>query len=321
MAHFIRWFGLLAAALLLPLSPARAAAPQRGGLRTEAAYELAPMALPSGIRVQRNIAYGRDPLQRFDVYLPAHPRHAPVIVMVHGGGWSRGDKAMRSVVEHKVARWVPRGFILVSVNYRLLPQASVQQQVEDIAQALMVAQRRAVDWGGDRERFILMGHSAGAHLVALLTAEPALALARGASPWLGTVSLDSAALDVPAIMRMPHLRLYDRAFGSDPAYWASVSPYQQLRAPTVPTLLVCSSRRRDSCPQARSFAGKAHTFESRSEPLPEDLSHREIDLQLGLDPDYTRAVEQFMASLDPAVARRLDDRVAQLSRLPVVIGR
>jgi len=57
-----------------------------------------------------------------------------------------------------------------------------------------------------------MGHSAGAHLVALLTAHPAFTQAEGALPWLGTVSLDSAAFDVVAVMSGRHLALYDRAF-------------------------------------------------------------------------------------------------------------
>ena len=84
---------------------------------------------PAGARVMRDVAYGNDARQRFDVYLPAQAKEAPVIFMVHGGGWKRGDKAMRSVVDNKVARWVPAGFIVISVNYRLLPDAEIRQQV------------------------------------------------------------------------------------------------------------------------------------------------------------------------------------------------
>jgi hypothetical protein len=53
--------------------------------------------------------------------------------------------------------------------------------------------------------------------------------------------------------------------------------------------------------------------------LEEDLSHGEINRQLGLPSDYTRAVESFMATLDPAVARLLDDRAARVAALPVII--
>src|SRR4051812_32255790 len=54
---------------------------------------LEPAALPAGVDVIRNIAYGPDPAQRLDVYRPARAENAPVIFMVHGGGWMRGDKA------------------------------------------------------------------------------------------------------------------------------------------------------------------------------------------------------------------------------------
>ena len=273
------------------------------------AVDATPATLPAGVRVLRNVPYGGDPAQRMDVYLPAQgTARAPVIFMVHGGGWSRGDKAMRSVVQNKVARWVPRGFVLISTNYRMLPGTRPIEQARDVARALAVAQGRAAGWGADRDRFILMGHSAGAHLVGLLAAEPELAYDRGALPWLGTVSLDSAALNVVAIMQGPHLPLYDAAFGDDPAYWRAASPLQQLKTRGAPFLAVCSTRRRESCPQALNFADKAHGLHMRAQVLGEDLSHRQINEELGLPGDYTAQVEAFLATLDPMVARRLNRR-------------
>lgn len=280
-----------------------------------------PATLPPGITVVRNVAYGTDPRQRFDVYAPAHAGHAPVILMVHGGGWRRGDKAARGVIENKIARWLPRGFIVISTNYRMRPVTAPLQQAQDVARALALAQRRASEWGGDPDRFILMGHSAGAHLIALLSAEPALATAQGARPWLGTISLDSGSLDVVQTMQARHLPLFDQAFGPDPAGWLAASPYQQMQARMPPFLAVCSSRRRDSCPQAHAFVDKALAFGGRASMLEEDLSHGEIDQQLGLPSNYTRAVEQFMRTLDPGVARRLDDQARRVASLPVIISR
>jgi len=258
-------------------------------------------APPPGTHVLRDIAYGSDPRQRFDVYLPmAKTRDAPVIFLVHGGAWAFGDKAAAGVVGNKVAHWVPRGFIVVSTNYRMLPQAAPLAQAADVAQALASAQRMAPSWGGDPARFIVMGHSAGAHLVALLSAEPSLAKRQGVRPWLGTVALDSACLDVVRTMRRRHLPLYDRAFGSDPAGWLTASPYQQMRDRIVPLLAVCSTRRLDSCTAARAFAAKAQSLGSRARVLPEDLSHAQVNRELGLASDYTQQVERFMAQLDPA---------------------
>src|SRR5690242_9264726 len=79
--------------------------------------------LPAGTRVLRDIAYGASPRQRLDVYAPgdAIPGKTamPVIVMAHGGGWRFGDKASSGVVGAKAMHWLPRGFVLVSVNYRM----------------------------------------------------------------------------------------------------------------------------------------------------------------------------------------------------------
>ena len=263
-----------------------------------------PAALPAGIRIVHDVRYGNEPLATFDVYAPARANNAPVIFMVHGGGWRRGDKAARGVVQAKVSHWVPRGLIVVSVDYPMLPDTPPLQQAQAVAKALATAQRDAPQWGGDPRKFVLMGHSAGAHLVSLISAEPALATGQGALPWLGTVALDSAAYDVATIMQARHLRLYDDAFGSDPAVWASLSPTVQLQAKIAPFLAVCSSRRSDSCGQAQAFATKARGLDTRVEVLPEDLSHGEINATLGEASGYTAAVDGFLASLDPALADR-----------------
>jgi arylformamidase len=267
-------------------------------------------ALMQQVTLLRNVRYGNDDRQTMDVYLPRAARPGmPVIFMVHGGAWRFGDKTARSVVLNKAARWVPRGFIFVSVNYRMLPDADPLRQAEDVAQALATAQDKAAAQGGDPDKFILMGHSAGAHLVDLLDANPDLALKAGARPWLGTVSLDSGALDVARIMNARHLRLYDRAFGNDPAYWRTVSPTQALTAAARPILLVCSTRRADSCPQARDFSARASSLGVHAEVLGENLPHREINATLGEPGAYTESVERFMGGLDPAVKRALSTSV------------
>lgn len=253
----------------------------------------------AGVRRIADLPYGPDPRQRMDVYLPASAEAAPVLVMVHGGAWMFGDKAAASVVGPKVEHWVrERGFVLVSVGYRFVPQVDVSQQAQDVARALAAVQSQAPSWGGDPARVVLMGHSAGAHLVALLAASAPLARQEGVRPWLGTVALDSAALDTAALMRRPHLRFYDRVFGADPAFWRRVSPTDQLAPGTAPLLLVCSTQRRDgSCAQARAFADRVAASGGRAELLPQDLSHGEIDAELGLPGGYTSAVDGFIRSL------------------------
>jgi len=302
---------LLACAATLPAA-AQAQASAAAGFLQEDARSL-PTKLPEGVQRLADVPYGPDPLQRMDVYLPPPParpdargERSPVIFLVHGGGWRTGDKAAHRVVQAKVARWVPRGFVLVSVNYRLLPATGVALQAHDVAAALAAVQQKAAQWGAGGSKTILMGHSAGAHLVSLLNAQPALAQRHGAMPWLGAVSLDSAVLDLPALMKAPHAALYDEAFGTDPAQWAALSPYDQWAPGAAPFQFVCSTRRPDRpCQQARRMADHVQAAGGRAEVLPQALSHADINGTLGQDSGYTRAVEAFMASLDRAVATRL----------------
>ncbi len=258
-----------------------------------------------GPRIIRNVHFGPDIRERFDVYAPADAKNAPVIFIVHGGAWAYGDKSARGVAGHKVQRWVPRGFVVISTNYRMLPDADPIAQARDIARAIVVAQQRAASWGGDPARFILIGHSAGAHLVALLNSSPALVAGLPLTPWLGVVSIESGALDVPAVMRLPHPRSYDRAFGRDSAYWRTVSPIDLLAHPAAPILLVCSVRRPTGCRRADRFAAKTVALGGRASVLREDLSHADADARLGLDRGYTNAVEDFMRGLDVRLAEQL----------------
>ena len=117
----------------------------------------------------------------------------------------------------------------------------------------------------------------------------------GAARPRGVVSLDSGALDVPLTMKKPPLpRIYDAAFGRNPADWIAASPYHQLTRDAVPMLFVCSSRRQDACPQGRAMAEKAKTLGVAMEVLPEDLSHGEVNHLLGAPSAYTEAVDTFV---------------------------
>jgi acetyl esterase/lipase len=244
-------------------------------------------------RVLRDVAYGTDPAQRFDAYLPTSPRRAPIIVMLHGGAWAIGDKAAGRVVDAKVRHWLPRGYILVSVNTRLIPRADPVAQARDLAAAVASVRSQALGWGGDPGRLVLMGHSSGAHVAALLTADPSIG-EWGRAPWLGTVAIDSAAYDVPRIMAAPHMRLYDRAFGVDEAFWAAASPLHRLRPGVRPMLLVCSTLRAESCPQARAFAQAAGR---RASVAPVALRHGALNAELGTEGAYTATVDRFLRAL------------------------
>jgi len=260
-----------------------------------------------------DVAYGREPLARLDVFLPkpaTGDRPAPVILMVHGGGWCVGDKGGATMTANKVARWVTRGFVFVSANYPMVNDGSnALAQAGHVARAAAFVQAHAREWGGDPERLILMGHSAGAHLVSLVNADAQIRQANGLRRLLATVSLDAGAIDV--VRQMPNVypflkARYREAFGDSEAEWMAASPYHRLDRTAAPWLGVCSTTRKDDpCGQAHAYADKSNGLGIRAAVLPERMSHGAINKDLGLPGAYTDGVEAFLASLDPVVAQRL----------------
>ncbi len=251
----------------------------------------------SSATATREVAYGAHPAQRFDVYLPAQTKGVATIFYVHGGGWRRGDKAMRGLIEAKRKRWTAAGAIVISTNYRMLPDTDPLEQARDIARAVAKAQDTVAALGGDPQGFVLMGHSAGAHLVGLLAASPKMAREFGVKPWRASVLLDGGAIDTEATMQGRNLPLFDDAFGDEPAYWRAASPVAQIGAKTAPVLAVCASGRRDSCPANRVFLDRAARYGTRTQLMEKPMSHMEINRDLGEDNDYTREVETFLRSV------------------------
>lgn len=245
----------------------------------------------------QTMAYGLDQQQQMDVYAAHHSSAlVPIVVMVHGGGWRWGDKAHHAVIKQKVAYWRDqRGYVVVSVNYRLLP-TPIEAQLIDLAQALRYIQQHAATWGADAQQLILIGHSSGAHLVSLLSTQPTwLAAQHRPAPWRMSIALDSAAYDVVELMQRSHRRLYDQAFGQDRTDWRKLSPIHQIHQAIPPMLLVCARRRADQpCQQAMQFAKHAQQWGSVVHVQPTDLSHRQINRYLGDDSAYSQAVAQWI---------------------------
>lgn len=262
----------------------------------ESSDESTSIILGGSVKKLTDLAYGQDSKQKLDVYLPNHASHAPVIIMVHGGAWMIGDKKNSGVVKNKINYWVQqKDTILVSVNYRLVPNVTPLQQAEDVAAAIAYTQKHLDEWGGDNKKVTLMGHSAGAHLVALLASNPSFAINYGAQPWQSTVVLDSAAMDIIATMQRKHYRFYDKAFGTDMTLWNATSPIHQLSRAATPMLLVCSSQRPDKpCDQAQVFAARAGAMGIAVALLSQDKKHGAINSDLGSDMAYTTQVDQFI---------------------------
>jgi acetyl esterase/lipase len=180
-----------------------------------------------------NIAYGSDPLQRLDVYVPedaaVEPR--PVVVFWHGGRWREGDKADYRFVGAALAE---SGYVTVVANYRHYPQVKMPGFMQDAAQAALFAAAHAHEYGGARERLYLMGHSAGAHLAALLTLDPRHLEATGqAAPHIAGVIGLSGPYDF-----LPLLEPDDQDMFGPPPLYPESQPINFVRADAPPMLLV-----------------------------------------------------------------------------------
>ena len=270
---------------------------------------------PTGVTVLSDIAYGDHKKQTLDVYFPQGAKNAPAIFMIHGGAWRGGDKTNKGEFVNKVAHWVTKGFIFVSTNYRALPELGPLEQTEDIVAALKFAQQHASKWGAAHDKFILMGHSSGAHLVSLVSAKYNSVTKTGINPWLGTVSLDISGYDiVKKVTGENPSEFYLDIFGRDPAYWPIASPFQALVSRIPPFLAVCSIRSRDACQQAENFLKKARNFGGTGQLLPVDFGHMPINSELGKGSCYTDDVDTFLKTLSPDVAALLINEETQLQR-------
>lgn len=249
--------------------------------------------------------YGTDALQTVDVW-PATRPQAPLVVFVHGGGWKRGDKQMMDGSD-KLTHWRSLGYAVASVNYRLVPTNTVEQQGADVAAAVALLKAKSATLGIDGTRIALVGHSAGAHLVALLGTDPQYLRGAGLSfaDIAGIVPLDGAAYDVASQMqegpRMMH-KTYVQAFGTDPARQAALSPTVQAAAPNAAQFLILHVERADGTRQSQALA--AALTSAGSTATVQGFSgkglrgHAEINRDLG-DPGYpaTAVVDAFLAQV------------------------
>lgn len=265
------------------------------------------IAMIDGVTEYRDVSYGQHPNHKMDIYAPDAAKNQPIIMHLHGGGWSGGNKSDRVSYINKVNRWVARGFIVISVDTRLMPDADVYAQVSDLATAIVKVQQQAKQWGGNGEKLILSGHSTGGTIVSVLAANPQLVVALGGQSWLGSIAIDSSSLDIPRTMKLWSPEMFRYAYGEDATQWVAASPVNLLSDQSLPLLITCSSQRADSsCEQAELFIEQANQYELKTSMIKKDFDHGAMDFELGVDADYTQQVERFMASLDKTVAYYLN---------------
>ncbi|HOQ88717.1 MAG TPA: alpha/beta hydrolase [Candidatus Hydrogenedentes bacterium] len=228
-----------------------------GRLLTVATLALAGCpATPTTFVKIPDIRYATTPgveanLQSLDIYLPdpAPANPMPVVIWVHGGAWKGGDKANK--MQYKPSLFTGVGYCFVSVNYRLSPDSFAMDNparvmhpihVQDVAAAIAWVYTHIASYGGDPTRMALLGHSAGGHLVSLVSTDESFLAAHGLPLTVikGTAELDAEGLDIVAKMRYdPGNEMILNAFGDEPLVWEAASPINHLAAGKgIPPFLV-----------------------------------------------------------------------------------
>jgi acetyl esterase/lipase len=184
-------------------------------------------------RRHADIAYGTDPQQRLDVYVPQAAALAPrpLVVFWHGGRWSFGDKNDYRFVGAALASL---GLVAVLANYRHYNQVKMPGFMDDAARAALWAVAHAGEFGADAQRPYLMGHSAGAHMAALVTLDPRYfaALGQPAPPIAGVMGL-SGPYDF-----LPLLEADVQDMFGPPSNYPDSQPINFVRSDAPPMLLV-----------------------------------------------------------------------------------
>jgi acetyl esterase/lipase len=241
----------------------------------------------------QTLAYGNDALQALDLWVPQGDKPAPLVLFVHGGGWSRGSKS-NAVGRAMPGHMLEQGYAFASIDYRLVPAATVEQQAADVAAALAHLLKRADELGIDRSRVVLTGHSAGAHLVALVGTDERYLKAAGLSfaDIDGVLPNDGAAYDVAAQIKGAGpmmMETYTQAFGTDPARQKALSPLTHAAGPNAPAFLLIHVQREDGVAQNKALAEalkrSGTQVEIGSFPGEGMQGHMEINRKLG-QPDY-----------------------------------
>jgi acetyl esterase/lipase len=261
--------------------------------------------------VKRDIPYAEPAHARqvLDVYSPRDAKNAPVVFWIHGGGWQTGDKA--AGVQTKAQAFVDKGFVFVSTNYRLLPEVDMGTIIRDVAKSIHWVHDHIAEHGGDPKRILVMGHSAGAQLAALVCIDDRYLKAEGLSLDIvkGCVPVDGDTYDVPAIIEVAETRWqvhglppakfgHREKFGNDPAKHRDFSAVTHVSKDKgiPPFLIVYVTGHPDVTAQAQRLANAL-----KEADVPNTLyggketTHVKINADLGLPDDPgTKALFEFV---------------------------
>jgi acetyl esterase/lipase len=200
-----------------------------------------------------------DPLHKLDIYSPSKKdKPLAVLVHIHGGGWEIGDKKM---MKNTGMFYASKGILFITPNYRLSPKVKHPAHVEDCAAALAWVFDHASELGGDKSRIFLSGHSAGAHLAALLGTKRTYLQKYNIKPnnLAGVIPVDTASFDLVADGNERLVKKFVKdAFGEDQEVLKSASPFYNVSdMESYPKFLIFNTTNRESAAKGgNAFADK-----------------------------------------------------------------
>ncbi len=224
-----------------------------------------------------------------DIYQPRDCYSCPVIIYIHGGSWTLGDKGGLS---SKAKAFTSQNYIYVSINYRLSPDYQFPANARDVARAFSWVKNNISDYGGNPEQIYLLGHSAGGHLSAVIALDDSYLAEFGLIPSdiSGIIGLDSAAYYLPSLFAAEPENQYllSWAFGENYEDLEKASPINYIKEEVSipPFLLLVAGGRNVSVTVNNSFYQKLKnngynvTLENFKEK-----DHVTIDTDLGEDDD------------------------------------
>lgn len=206
------------------------------------------------------IAYGDDPRQKLDVYVPRHALpDAPVVVFFYGGSWNSGAREDYNFVGEALAS---RGIVAVVADYRLYPQVRYPLFLQDAARAVAWTKAHIREFSGNPQRLYLMGHSSGGYNAAMLALDGDLLAAAGMSPkdlrgWIGLAGpYDFLPIENPAVRPV--------------FFWPDSPPQSQpinhVSRDAPPALLIAASKDELVNP-TRNTGGLAHKLRAAGVPV------------------------------------------------------
>ena len=257
--------------------------------------------------VVRDVFYteAKNKLQALDVYSPAAGSGHPVVVWIHGGGWKKGDKA---TLQKKPQAFVDKGYVLVSINYRFVPEVNLKGMMGDIAKAFKWVRNHVAEHRGDPNSIVVMGHSAGAHLAALICTDDRYLKAESVpmESLKGCVPLDVSAYDVPKRLKdggsVPPATILE-IFGSTEAEQREYSPVYFIAAGKgiPPFLILHVASRDDTKAQAHWLKDKLAAVGVKSQVVAaEGKTHTSISTDMGgADDPPTLELWKFLSEVAP----------------------